>query len=118
MTGASRSWAELRELLGEGVAWRVVDRLGGEQVTVPRLLRPGGCLRDAIGDEQLYVRIVNEWGGCQVYIPEMSTIVRADRNERIRGRRAAGASAREIAREEGLSVRQVRNIVSRGVGCK
>ena len=114
MGTAPRSWEELRELLGEEAARRVVERFGGEQVTVPRAAHPDHRLASAIGDRRLFEEMSWRWGGCKIYVPEMASALRAIRNERIRERKARGASNREIAREEGLSVRQVRNIVLAG----
>ena len=110
----SRSWDELAGLLGEEAAMRVCAAFGGEQVTVPRAARPDHRLASAIGDSHLFEQMAWRWGGCEIYVPEMSALVRTRRNERIRRRKAEGRSAREIAHEEGLSVRQVRNIVSGG----
>ena len=107
-----RFWTELRDLLGTLAARRLAERFGGEQVVVPRKPDPEHCLASAIGDVGLYRHLVSQWGGCQVSIPEMSTALREERNHRIRRRRADGAIARQIAHDEGLSVRRVRNMVS------
>ena len=111
MSGAPKSWTELRDLLGEEEARKLVELRGGEQVAVPRRADRQHSLLRALG-EAAFRELVWRCGGCRFYVPELSAILRGERNERIRQLRAAGTTAREIARDEALSVRQVRNIVS------
>ena len=109
----SRSWRDLVELLGEGVALRLASEFGGEQFCVPRIADPAHRLAAAIGDARLYGRITREWGGCKIYVPTEASVRRVARNSRISMRRAEGSTTSRIAREEGLSVRQVCNILAR-----
>lgn len=110
----SRSWEELAGLLGEEAALRVCDACGGEQLCVPRKADPHHRLAAAIGDLSSFREMAWRWGGCQIYVPTRSAALRIARNDRIRRCAADGTALRFIAREEGISVRQVRNIVSKG----
>ena len=110
----SRSWRSLVELLGEAAALRLAVECGGDQFCVPRVADPGHRLAAAIGDASLYSRMAREWGGCKIYVPTETSVRRVARDTRIRRRRAEGATTSQIAREEGLSVRQVCNILARG----
>ena len=92
----------------------MVDACGGEQVHVPRGAGPGHRLAVAVGDPRLFAEMARAWGGCQIYVPTRSAIQGIVRDERIRRRAAEGTVLRLIARDEGVSVRQVRNIVSKG----
>ena len=109
----SRSWRALVELLGEEVALRLASEFGGEQFCVPRIADPAHRLSTAIGGESLYGRMTREWGGCKIYVPTEASVRRGARDSRIHRRRAEGATTARIAREEGLSVRQVCNILAR-----
>lgn len=108
-----KSWLNLRELLGTADADRLVRAFGGRDVSVPKRPHRDHPLRSVL-DVGPYRRLVFAWGGCRVYVPSRSSAARALRDERIRARRAVGAAVREIANDEGLSERQVRNIVSGG----
>ena len=81
---------------------------------MPRAADPSHRLAAAIRDASLYGRMVREWGGCKIYVPTGASVLRAARDSEIRRRRAEGATTSRIAREEGLSVRQVCNILVRG----
>ena len=59
--------------------------------------------------------MTREWGGCKIYVPTEASVRRAARDSRIRRRRADGTTTTRIAREECLSVRQVCNILARGL---
>ena len=110
----SRSWRDLVELLGEDAAVRLAIECGGEQFCVPRAADPSHRLAAAIRDASLYGRMVGEWGGCKIYVPTEASVRRSARDSRIHRRRAEGATTSVIAREEGLSVRHVCNILARG----
>ncbi|MYE06692.1 MAG: hypothetical protein F4Y04_05635 [Chloroflexi bacterium] len=110
-SSSSRSWDDLVGLLGEEAALRVVAACGGEQVCVPQKADPDHRLAAAIGDPGLFAEMAWRWGGCQIYVPARSTALRCVRDKRIRRRAADGIALRHIAHDEGLSVRQVRNIL-------
>ena len=109
----SRSWRDLVELIGEEAALRLATECGGEQFCVPRAADPGHRLAVAIGDADLHRRMARRWGGCKIYVPTEASVRRVARDTRIRRRRAEGVTTSRIAHEEGLSVRQVCNILTR-----
>ena len=114
MSGPPKSWTELCDLLGEAGAQKMVDGFGGEEFCVPRKYEPNHLVARQLGSEAFSV-LVRFWGGCRIYVPTMAAARRAVRDEGIRRKRAQGETLREIARSGGLSERQVRNILARGI---
>lgn len=110
-----KTWSELHDLLGDDGAARMVERFGGRDITIPRRNLRDHPLAAALTPGQL-VRLTFAWAGCRVYIPSRSALGRAQRNRRIRRLRESGDTVRAIADREGLSERQVRNILSGGGG--
>ena len=101
---------ELLELLGpEGLAALSLAR-GGRRAYIPRSVRAGHWLVEAVGLEAANL-LAFQFGGCRIDVP-----LRSDpgaRNQQILDLRQRGWSSARVARELGLSERQVRNIVSR-----
>ena len=112
MSGPPKSWTELRGLLGEADARKLVDAFGGEGLCIPKNYDPKHRLARKLG-RQAFIKLTTFWGGCPIYIPTMAGARRAIRDEGIRRKRGQGATVREIARGVGLSDRQVRNILAR-----
>ena len=108
-----KSWSDLRDLLGEQDARRIVDRYGGQQLVVPSKYDPRCRLARVLGKEPLSL-LVRFWGGCPIYVPTMAAARRAVRDRRIPRRRAEGVPVREIARSEGLKAPRVRSILVLG----
>ena len=113
--GPPRSRTDLRDLLGEKGARAVVERYGGQDLLIPARYDRDCRLARELGRELLSL-LVRFWGGCRVYVPMMASVLRLARDERIRRKRADGATALELARSEGLTVRRIHGILARGSG--
>lgn len=68
-------------------------------------------IAEIIGIEA-YRKLVENYGGSQIYINKSDTVTRPDRNEEIR-RKFNGANYRQLAREYGLSETGIRKIVNK-----
>jgi len=60
------------------------------------------------------LKIGREFGGVTLYVPVMSGIPRAERNERIRREYARGRRVRDISKCFGLTERTIFNIIKSG----
>lgn len=99
---------ELRRLLGDESAQALGERYGGTYLSVPRHYRADHPLVLLLGADAA-TRLIDRFGGTQVYIATSGA--RDRRNDELRRGHQAGASAAELAREHGLSVRQIRRII-------
>ena len=88
MSGPPKSWTELRDLLGEADARKLVDAFGGEGLCIPKNYDPKHHLARKLG-RQAFTTLTRFWGGCPIYIPTMAGARRAIRDEGIRRKRGA-----------------------------
>ena len=102
---------ELEALIGpEGLRALSVTH-GGRRLYVPRSVRAGHWLAEALGPEAAG-RLAFQYGGCRIAVPSAPSP--AARNRRILDMRRAGRSAAAIAAATGVSERQVYRILARG----
>lgn len=66
---------------------------------------------DIVGEEK-FLEIVRMYGGSNVYIPTYKSVIRSSRNREIVNR-YNGVNGTRLAREYGISVNQVRNIINK-----
>ncbi|MGL5348596.1 MAG: Mor transcription activator family protein [Peptostreptococcaceae bacterium] len=67
------------------------------------------AMYDALGEEK-FIEVVKLYGGNNVYIPTYKSVIRAGRDREII-RKYNGVNGESLAREYGISVVQLRNIV-------
>ena len=61
--------------------------------------------------EEKFLEIIRMYGGSNLYIPTYKSVVRSSRNREI-AKRYNGITASQLAREYGITVNQIRNIVN------
>ena len=61
--------------------------------------------------EEKFLEIIRMYGGSNLYIPTYKSVVRSSRNREI-AKRYNGINASQLAREYGITVNQIRNIVN------
>ena len=64
-----------------------------------------------IVEEEKFLEIIRMYGGSNLYIPTYKSVVRSSRNREI-AKRYNGINASQLAREYGITVNQIRNIVN------
>jgi Mor family transcriptional regulator len=77
----------------------------GSRARLLRLIGPGAT-----------AKLMTRWAGRQIQLPTLAAIDRAARDAEIVAQCAAGIPKTRVALTNGLSVRQVRNILARHVG--
>ena len=65
---------------------------------------------DIVGEEK-FLEIIRMYGGSNLYIPTYKSVIRSSRNREI-AKRYNGVNASQLAREYGITVNQIRNIVN------
>lgn len=65
---------------------------------------------EIVGEEK-FLEIIRMYGGNNLYIPTYKSVVRSSRNREI-AKRYNGINASQLAREYGITVNQIRNIVN------
>jgi len=65
---------------------------------------------DIVGEEK-FLEIIRMYGGSNLYIPTYKSVIRSSRNREI-SKRYNGVNASQLAREYGITVNQIRNIVN------
>ena len=65
---------------------------------------------EIVGEEK-FLEIIRMYGGSNLYIPTYKSVVRSSRNREI-AQRYNGINASQLAREYGITVNQIRNIVN------
>ena len=65
---------------------------------------------DIVGEEK-FLEIIRMYGGSNLYIPTYKSVVRSSRNREI-SKMYNGVNASQLAREYGITVNQIRNIVN------
>lgn len=99
---------ELEGLIGPEGLRALSEARGGRRLYVPRSVRAGHWLAEALGLE-VAEQLAFQYGGCRIDVP--STPPPSDRNGRIRALRRAGVSTAGIAAAVRLSERQIRRIL-------
>ena len=66
---------------------------------------------EIVGEEK-FLEIIKMYGGNNLYIPTYKSVIRSSRNREI-ANRYNGFNGKQLAREYGISVNQVRNIVNK-----
>ncbi len=66
---------------------------------------------EIVGEEK-FIEIIRMYGGSNIYIPTYKSVIRSSRNREI-AKRYNGFNANQLAREYGISVNQVRNILNK-----
>ena len=67
------------------------------------------AMYDAIGEEK-FIEVVRLYGGNNVYIPTYKSVIRASRDREII-KRYNGVNGDSLAREYGISIVQLKNII-------
>ena len=103
---------ELVRVLGEADALRLVGRAGGGRITVPKRSRatPDHPLCVLMG-EVAFGKLVEEYDGAVLELPNADAYVRELRHEQVRQLRAEGLSMDDIGRATGYCRRHVINIL-------
>jgi len=65
---------------------------------------------EIVGEEK-FLEIIRMYGGSNLYIPTYKSVIRSSRNREI-AKRYNGVNASQLAREYGITVNQIRNIVN------
>lgn len=103
---------ELAHLMGSRRAANALLQVaGGQMLYVPTRLRAETKLARMIGLHATQ-RLMNQWAGQQLRLPGLAAKMRFQRDAKIR-QAAAGTSPDQLARQYGLTVRQIYNILSR-----
>ena len=66
---------------------------------------------ESVGEEK-FLEIIRMYGGNNLYIPTYKSVIRSSRNRDIVNR-YNGFNGTQLAREYGISVNQVRNIINK-----
>lgn len=102
------SLIDLAETLGLGVALKLVQAFGGQEVKFPRRPGPEHPVIKALGDRDGFA-VCEYLGGEMIYVPHG----RAAANRRaVAGLEAKGHTRGEIARMLGISQRHVRRLAN------
>lgn len=105
-----QSVRDLIELLGFAPTFKLVEHFGGTELRVPHKFDPGHLITRIVGHEAS-ARFVQNYAGEVLYIPKPDTVMRAQRNRKIKAKHEAGASAVSLAHEFNLSYRHIWNIL-------
>jgi len=103
---------ELRELIGLPATLTLVEHYGGIHVKVPSRYFDTNELVRVVGHKATSL-LVRRYGGTTLYIAKADGVLRALRNMEIAARFDGGARAHRLAREFGLSERQIWKILNR-----
>lgn len=100
----------LAEHIGEDAMLKLLEAYGGVHLAVPTLARipAGHRLVEILGSQAL--TLCHHYGGSVISVPKAHVAALAMRNRRIRTARAMGYSHASLAREYGLTERQIYNI--------
>lgn len=102
---------DLAEIIGLAATLRLVEAYGGVRLYVPKRFDPDHPIVKLIGHAPA-VLLVEAYGGeAHFDIPRAIAATRAVRDNGIRRDRDFGASHRELALRNGLTERQIRNIL-------
>lgn len=93
---------QIADAIGEDLATRLAEQLGGHEVQIPKTPRPGNMVVDVIGEDAARI-LAAEIGHGRLRLP----MGPARRDERIRALLRDGRPHREIARAVGVHRRTV-----------
>ena len=102
---------DLVELVGLQVTLTLVEHYGGVRLYVPVKYDPEHVLAKQIG-HQAALKLIEMYRGDRFDIPRAEKAMRAVRDWKIREQYWGGKSQRQLAREYGLTDRQIRNILA------
>ena len=103
---------EIKDLIGLTLTLRLVDCYGGLHIKLPVRYADDHILHRLLG-AQAFIKLVDRFGGDMVYVAKADSLLRIQRNIEIATRYDGGTVAHVLARDYGLSVRQVWNILKR-----
>lgn len=103
---------EIRKLIGEEAADKLVAHFGGGQpLYIPSKVKPEHRLCQLVG-EPVMQQLASEFGGLTIEIPRCFAQRIELRNRQILADRAAGMTQGDIARKYQLTVRAIRTITN------
>lgn len=106
------SLRELQQLIGLPATMAIVKRWGGLRIKIPSRYHDDHQLVKVVGHEAM-VKVVDNYAGCNLYIPRALTAILAMRNVDILTRLDNEVSASTLAREYNLTERQIWKIKQR-----
>lgn len=101
--------AEIADAIGEDAAMTIANQYGGTRFYVPTRIPHGHRLVELLGMEAAQ-KLASMLGGLDFEIAQAIALKRAKRNAQICAERAEGVSVSNLARKNGMSERNVRNI--------
>ena len=108
----------LMAVIGEALAYRLAEALGGTVIHVPTRVTPN-CVHHpvfAIIGAEAFARWVEEWGGDRMLVPKADSVLIQLRHRRVcelaHEARMTGRGLSSVALATGYSIRQVFNILS------
>lgn len=102
----------LIDVLGISTAVKLLDRFGGRDLYVPREATADHPITCQIGPQPAE-RLCRAFGGRQIRLPVMASVLRRRRDDDIARRRAAGAKIVELADEFELTTSRIHQILRR-----
>lgn len=102
---------ELKLLIGEEHAAKLVEQYGGTRLYIPITLKPGHSLCQLLGEKVAH-QLAVELGGLRAEIPRAVISQIMQRNKLILADRANGLSLRDLARKYHLTERHIGNITN------
>ena len=103
---------DLVRVLGEALAFDLVQKRGGTRLIVPKRVSAPHPLLDELGLPG-FIALVDAYGGEVINdLPKYDSVARQLRHERVRQIRAADKTIDQVARATNYSRRQVMNILA------
>ncbi len=103
---------ELIDMIGKRTTMALLRAAGGQLIYVPRKLTANTKLAQMVGLQATH-RMMTRWSGQQIRLPGLAATDRAKRDMVIKRNAAAGQPIDRLAAQNGLTVRQIYNILSR-----
>lgn len=103
---------EIAELVGLDAALKLTAAHGGVRIFIPLKCPPEHAIAATVGD-YVAARLSNAYGGTYLYVPGVSSILRRRRDAAIVQAYDKGKSATFLARQHGITERQVRAIIAK-----
>jgi hypothetical protein len=103
--------AALAEAIGPAGLARLVQHFGGQRIRIHTDPRPDTDLAKRLGPE-IYAALQTIYAGEEIDIPRLRSEQAAARAARVHALRGKGWTGNEIARDEGLTLRQVRRLLA------